>query len=896
MRKKPQEFGFGVRDVQASPVDTFSPEVVQKPQASRASGYAAGLSQLSQTLAGMAKQNRAFDDDTLEPLASAVFEMRKEGKSEAQIQKEVAESGITTQRVLKRIRKAGSFDAFLDPAFRITYDELQGDDLAMQAEASFAELDNVARDRWAGVDVNSDIEQVTADIQAMYSTVAEDLSTGLSPFALATFRKRTEASINRRVAESRAKGVRIQEQHYANLAVQKQGEPMNAFIVEDGDGDRMRDTMQSLFKVNWPNVAAADQEPALLALIDQADSSLLLADKQDILIPEDEDHQAEIQEFLDSLEESLPEEAGAFTSVTKALTDLRSKHTRNRMQVAQYKNANQRLNRPDVVDLKSAAIENLDKLSGEEDFSEEAFNKSFLVVREDFAALRSATREERDALAEKYGVPAEDLKFYLDYSLEYYRDRAKDMKDERRIDLSDARSEEDRQRRLDRMDKADMEEEQQKNFDSIMLDLGAVTDAKDFKDIKARVLRDMDNEDLSSEQKRKLKIAFRNFEEFAPQRQAVINATAESVGSIFSEIQENYQTAQDGTVDTNKRLSARQVTRIRNSLNDFHSQAVMELSSEPNFVVEAQNNPMQYAARVTERTRELYEKSLASEVVSGFTAPDVGFSVVHGTAQPAGMSFEQNGVYTPLSQATALDLLNRRMLQSTLPSSDDAAAQKLVADTVKAVPAFERFPKVVEFLREGNYVDVRGDKRKVRGEVRSFVKTIKPLLETARGDDAAASEAKTLLEDLILDSGVVGMERDTTDLMDEILEELGGDELLADAAAAGGRYVKEANTIKEAFEGLSEVLDFGTSYSSASDALRVRLYEFQPSGKYYGIYNSQDGTLNTDWSQGGLSFNDAVQDFSIWFQQSVGRPPSDTEVVTGLIGQSQIINDPTGDN
>ena len=62
MRKQPQEFGFGVRGVQASPVDTFSPEVVQKPRAARGQAVSQGLSNLSQTLAGMAQQNRKYDD------------------------------------------------------------------------------------------------------------------------------------------------------------------------------------------------------------------------------------------------------------------------------------------------------------------------------------------------------------------------------------------------------------------------------------------------------------------------------------------------------------------------------------------------------------------------------------------------------------------------------------------------------------------------------------------------------------------------------------------------------------------------------------------------------------------------------------------------------------------
>lgn len=898
MRKKPQEFGFGVRDVQASPVDTFSPEVVQKPQASKASGYAAGMAQLSQTLAGMSKQNRAFDDDTLEPLASAVFEMRKEGKSDAQITKEVSESGLTTQRVLKRIRKAGSYDAFLDPAFRITYDELQGDDAAVQAEASFAELDNVARDMWAGVDVNSDVEQVAADIQAMYSQVASDLSSDLSPFALGVFRKRAEASINRRVAEARAKGVRIQEQHYANLAVQQLNDPQVAFIVEDGDGDRMKSSFEELFKQNWPNVAQADQESALLTFIDQADSNLSLADRQDILIPEDGDHQAEIQEFIDALEESLPEESGAFTSVTKALTDLRTKYTRNRMQVAQYQSAGRRLDKPEASDMNSVALNNLSKLSGEEEWTEEALNKAALVVRKDFSALRSATREERDALAEKYGVPAEDLKYYLDHSLSKYLQEAETLKRSRRGDVQEARSAEAHQLGKDRMSKQELEDSQKENYESYMLDLQAVTDEQSLGEFVSRLSGELGADTLSPLQKKSLQRAVRNFEEFAPQRQAVVNATAESVNSIFGEIQENYQTTQDGTVDENKRFTSRQAASIRNDLNAFHNQAVLEISSEPNFVVEAQNNPGQFSARVTERTRELYEQRVASEIVDGFTAPDVGFSVVHGTAQPAGMSFEQGGVYTPLNQATAQELLNRRMLQSPLPGTEPDVAQKLVADAVKAVPAFERFPKAMEFMRAGSYVDVKGDKRKIHGEIRSFVKAVRPLLETARGDGPGAQEAKDLLEDFILDSGVVGMEMDTTDLMDEILSEFEGDDFQVSPVAhpTERRYSKEAAAVKGTFEDLAEVLDFGTSYSSASDAMRVRLAEFQPSGKYYGIYNSQDGTLNTDWSQGGLSFNDAVQDYSIWFQQAVGRPPSNTEVVTGLIGQSQIINDPTGAN
>ena len=78
MRKKPQEFGLGVREVQASPVDTFSPEVVMKPQAARGGAVGAGLQQLSQTLAGMGQQNRQFDDSTLKPLAQAVHTLRQQ--------------------------------------------------------------------------------------------------------------------------------------------------------------------------------------------------------------------------------------------------------------------------------------------------------------------------------------------------------------------------------------------------------------------------------------------------------------------------------------------------------------------------------------------------------------------------------------------------------------------------------------------------------------------------------------------------------------------------------------------------------------------------------------------------------------------------------------------------
>lgn len=896
MRKKPQEFGFGVRDVQASPVDTFSPEVVMRPTPSRGAATGAALSSLSQTLAGVAQQNKQFDDGTLEPLAQAVFEMRKAGKTDSQIAKEVSESGITTERVMKRIRKAGSYDAFLDPAFRISYDELQGDDIAVQAEASFAALDNVARDMWAGIDVNSDVEQVTADIQAMYSEVASDLSKGLSPFALTAFRKRADASINRRVAESRAKGTRIQEQHYANLAVQELNSPMGSFITEDGDGERMKAAMQEGFKKNWPNVAVADQESALLTFISMADSNLEQADKQDILIPEESDHQAEIQEFIDALEESLPEDAEAFTSVTKALTELRTKHTRNRMQVAQYENSNRRLNQPEAADMAMVAIGNLSKLSGEDDFTEEANEKAAVVVRKDMAILRSATREERDVLAEKYGVPAEDLKYYLDNSLKTYLNDAESLRRVRRGGIQEAASAEARQQSKDRRSQEEQDRRHKENFESYMVDLQAVRDEKDLKALAAKAAAESGQDSLSVVDKKKLNLAIRNYTEFAPQRQAVATASADSVGSIYAELLERHQTAQDGSVDKNKEFTARQAASIRNDLRNFQGQAILEISSDPNFVTEAQNNPGQYADRVTERTRELYEQSVASEVVNGFTAPDVGFSVVHGTAQPAGMSFEQGGVYTPLSQATALALVNHRMLDSTLPGNYPEAAQNLVKHTVKAVPAFERFPEVVNFLRERNYVDVRGDKRKVRSEVMSFVKTVKPLLEMAQGDDEAAYEAASMLEDLILDSGVVGMELDTVDLMDSLLEELGGDELLSDAAAAGGRYTQESRKIKETFEGLAEALDFGTSYSSASDAMRVRLSEFQPSGKYYGIYNSSDGTLNTNWSQGGQSFNNAVQDYSIWFQQAVGRPPSDTEVVTGLIGQSQIINDPTGAN
>lgn len=900
MRKQPQEFGFGVRGVQASPVDTFSPEVVQKPRAARGQAVSQGLSNLSQTLAGMAQQNRQYDDSTLEPLANAVFELRKAGKTDAQIAKEVSESGMTSQRVLARIRKAGSFDAFTDPAFRITYDELQGDDAAVAAEASFAALDNVARDMWAGISVDSDVEQVAADIEAMYARVAEEHAKGLSPFGLSAFRKRAEVSVQRRVAEARAKGQRIQEQHYANLSVQRTTDPMSAFIEEDGDGTKMEESLRQVWKETWPNVAAPDQEQALLTYIDAASEALALADQQELLIPEDPEHADEIEEFIDAIEASMPEEAQAFSSVSLALTKLRKENTRTRMQMAAYRKSQTRLRGPEEFDLKLTAIQNLPKLSESEDLDELAYAKASAVVRSDIEALRGATSEELDALAEKYEVDRADLKQHLVKHLELYEKEKDAAKSERLGDEARDRELARYNRAVERDNRAEVEKRQQEKYDSLLLSIGAATDQKALDEAGRALASVAGTDQISQLQKQQLQLAFDRAQTFAPQRQAVANAAAGSVGAILEDYQTAYATDVDGDVDPNKKLPPGKVSRIRERLEQYRDQAILEITQEPNFRQNADTNPSQYTARVAARTRELFEQDEAMRTVEGQAEPEVGFSVMHGTVRPAGISMNTNGRYTPLMQETARQVLNGNMLQSALPSTDPNAAQELVDAGVKAVPGFEALPRVVDLIAQGEFIDLKGDKRKIRTEVRQLLKVARPLvdraMETKDGRPTpAAVVARDMLEDFVLDSGVVSMETEAVDVVDALRDKMGGEDILADAKE-DYRYNQEVSQIQTFFDDLAGVLDFGSTFTSADDALRVRLAEFQPTGKYYGIYNATEGRLNTKWSEGTYTFQDAVDDYGIWLESVTGRKPSYIEIQRGLISQSQIINDPTGAN
>ena len=884
MRKQPQEFGFGVRGVQASPVDTFSPEVVQKPRAARGQAVSQGLSNLSQTLAGMAQQNRKYDDSTLQPLANAVYTMREEGKSDAQIEKAVSTQGLTSARVLSRIRKGGGFDAFTDPAFRITYDELQGIGKVEDAVIAMAEVDQVARNLAAGLGIDDDPEEMMAQVEALYNEAISGVKKGLSPFALAAFNGKVNPMLTDRSLKAIQAGRRAQEVDYANLTATDVLNSVDGFIGGLTNGFEMNRELVSTFKQKLGNVAPQDVPAFLSTVISGLEARLEVAASSN-MIPEE--HQDDIEELFEAFEDAIPEDVlDANPEAQTQLNGVKAKYYRTEEDLENYRARGERRNSLSSAEINNIAVAQLSAVH-EGDFGayndlgkvEEALNYTRALQ----SRLQDMPAEDRATLAERLRVPEDQLDEVVGQLSNDYARRSSEIRGEERSSLLFDQSQQDRLSQLDERARrqADKDSAEARSVYSGQIRSAGIQGRRASLEGIAQAIRgdgtltDTDRELLLQEFDliKSDPGALQQIKQLAqPSTQAAVQALVGAQeetppDSAISDLQialaaeaEDIALAMLTEPGMREKLAAGETAAIQKELND------------------------RVRARAEEFALDTFIKDPTNDALDAISIR----GLVSQSA--AGLNFE--GV--PLTNENAREGAQVILQDSLLnPTTQPKEYARLVNETVEGYKAVNNLGS--DWLMAGL---TRHDEFKGRltDEADDFMRGLEGLVDQAQDPDhAVSSSAKKAIRSIILDMGIVPMQAEGSVL--ESIRAIAGvapEEVIEE----GDYYQKEAIKFAEFFNRLQESSDFTLRFNSYEEALRYRAAEFQTNGIFHGMYDSNTGDLDTSktftsvdakGNETTLDFKDVVKITRDFLSTNIrGFNPSNQQVLDFIYRQSVI--------
>ena len=829
MRKKPQEFGFGVRDVQASPVDTFSPEVVQNPQASKASGYAAGMVQLSQTLAGMARQNKQYDDKTLEPLAQAVYELREQGKTDTQIEKEVSESGLTTARVIKRVRKHGGFDAFTDPAFRLTYAELEGAGAATAVETSMSALDGTIEKMMTGLKITDDPEVAVAEARAVLEEVAAEGGKGLDPFGFSVYQKRVSKSIDRRVAQATAKAQRTQELHAASLVVDDAQGVLDTWFSGGMDGDEMERDMVAMWKSRLDSLNPLDAPRAVQSVLSAADSYLDLAEVQGFLNPNVEQHAAEIDELLTALEGSLPdtllqENPDILTDIRK----IRKAHTRTPEQQEAF-----RQSRETRFALKPFEIANLsDRLFDEfgqdgsgnpPDQSAENYEKAAGVVTDLIKDFPNMTPEEQKVLANRMGLQhVVQVEQALAGIKSDYEARENFEVSAARADMREQHYLDDRSKRLRNEEERKVAEAQDKLTKQIVAEMSDAPDRDGIGAVYNKWKASIDT--LPAQARIQIRQSMRNMAQMPHIRKALSDRMVGPMETAVAEYESQWlQENSEGKLVSP--MSGFDSARLRQIAGEVKGELIGNLVGQPGIVETLSEDPDALNKRMAEEFPARLREALANERLYGMGSPVPPLDTILKKHNPVGLMYDTGAVNSENIGLYARDFAETHPLLE----NNTVGKVRVAKAYAQAYNTLGRAPE----LPDTAAVDVFGTERASRDAFKSlnkFRKETKELVDLYNsadlGEKMAAMEA---FQEISWDSGQVPMSN--PDLYAERYARI------VEGLAAGEGAQK--NELVTHFESLREMADNLTIQTNGKEeAMRISFFEFQPGQIFDGIVDS----------------------------------------------------------
>ena len=830
MRKKPQEFGFGVRDVQATPVDTFSPEVVMRPTPSRGAATGAALSSLSQTLAGVAQQNKQFDDKTLEPLAQAVYAMRADGKSEAQIQKEVAESGITTSRVLKRIRKHGGFDAFTDPAFRLSYDELEGVGRAQDAETSMAAFDATAENMLAGIGIEDDRDAVVAEVEAAYREILRGASDGLSPFALSAFTPRTERSLTNRMNQAYGKAQRVQEQHAASLVVAEFQGGFDQFLNGQLDGGELGSFLEGVWKTRKDALSPLDLPRMSQSSIEAARAYLDSA--KDILNKNDPEDAADIDEFLTAFEDSFPADVlEDFPDIGTSLRELRADFTLTKTEARAFRERDKNSEVMSGAETAVAAWTNGERFGavrGDSDSMDAAARNAMSL----FHQVDDMGLQERRELSNELGLtdPSQLKTALLGFS-EIYETRGSRARQKRQQQISFERASTLFEQGQERQASTLRVQEETKAATGIISRLNMAEGLTQLDDEFSASQGELLN--LPEELQDQVFTTYRNLKANPQGRKQVLQIGAPVGAELVAKILERDRSVvagDDGPVFASNVSDARALS-LRNLVDRELQLLASEILSDEKFA-ENVMDPTIYSDRIAAELEPRVEEALLQREMYG-TGGLPAVDDITGVPRPVGWVVDGGSVSRENITATSSALAAEAF-------PDSSGMQKRYGNGVKeAYETRDNLRGLPGFTAEGLTGSLG---REGRDALNSYIESTEALVSLYQGTPEESQAAIDAWRLISRDSGMLSMLRnEMVGALDTVIQNLEGV-----SGEAESLYRKDAvehlKTLREMSARVS------TRTSGKEEAMSIKFQEFQPGGAFSGILTDQQ-QINPDFKR-----------------------------------------------
>lgn len=906
MRKKPQEFGMGVRDVQASPVDTFSPEVVMQPTPSRGAATGAALSSLSQTLAGMAQQNKQFDDKTLNPLAHAVHAMRKENPAitDEEISQKVAESGLTTSRVINKIRKAGGFDAFTSPEFRILYDELQGTSAFESARVSLDSVDQPAHNLAAGYGykqapdgtlIPDDIDTLRAELYALYSEAHKGNRSGLKgPLQTGVYDERISKEIDRHVEKALAVGRRSQEIDYQNRLVSELGNPVRGVL----DGSEKSPESAAIgvagtLKMHMANVPKPDREKVLTAWLGNVDAQLDAFAANNPPHKHQEDFR-DVFQVVEAALESIPAQVLAASPATdRKLDEVRAKYLMDSNTIERLEARDQSINAsPPAATMTRAlgligSVDNWKNTDTVRAALEEAQNVQ--------VELFNASDEKRAAVAEKYGVDVSEVDEVAQRMTHAYQSRLDKLE-------GDAERGEDRDWKITSRDwTLEQRTQSEKEYQKKNLKEASEAKASDYTTMIVSATSDRSADELD-----RILMTVADDETLRPEdRNGLISriTIAKEMDPVMGLLKQPgamaVQTVVAGLLKEGETPPSQEAAgQLQSKVGTLAENITNQMLGEPRwFEALKAGNVQEFSEEMGKRLKTSAESyvydTLATSpqetLLDAVDMPGRGAAGLLTTAGDAALTTDNVG-----SNVGALLKDARTRTESTMPAYERLASTAVTS--FKAVQTIAPADVSSGFLYQN---PLTGAASLSPGGYQ-FQRALKAHLELTEEGGALAEDSRDSLRRVLLDSGLISL-ANPRGLM------LGGLRPIIDAGAEKSGVIPERQKAEREFfellDSAQEQLDSPLFFQSLDEAMQFRPREFQQGGTFFGLYNSDTDSLNTDATftvkdTSGVSrtwgFTDVFEHTRSFLQESIIGVPkgqiTDKFVYDYLYAQSTSVN------
>lgn len=892
-----QEFGYGVSNVQAQEVSAYQAEVVRRESGQTARGLSqvsAGLGQLSQAAQREQKELSKNDDKQLNALAEAYHALKDEGITGSAAELKLSETGMTSDRIKRKLARAGGIDNLREPAFRYRLSELDGQTAWYQAKSSLDLIDDEVVKLLAGMglteeDANGNVipvnvEDYEARAAAMYEAALSDIEGDLEkdPLSLATFKKNSIPDVAARVTAAKKQARRVREVDYARQTGESLLNGLDMFFSGKDtwghpvDGDVIGNIFESIWKANYPNVAEQDKGALASSFVASVGAEVGRRVAEGTINPYTADGSEDLEELFDAIEASLPPDMEAdHREVFDQLEKLRAEFATTELErvgheVGAYDTR---------MRFRNMGLKPTERLPVE--YSREAVLSS-LTDREDPDEIKASVKEmetlwksgkdspeKRAEMAEFLSTefhqvdPADAPKVFLALMEEL---RETGYRAEERQYVLDTRdkSEQDRQETKDRRQKDAADKESADTLTQVVnaLQADSVRTGKVSTSTLNRLQPLVDS--LNDTDRSKYGLVLTQVTENPELPKSIRNLVASGRDTFRSVFAEQNQTAGEGNQSV-PTYSAQQLARVDELYAQAEEQVLNESIGDPNLASRIREEPErvkgELLASINDRAKSLMAQDVTNRQANATLSAEQSFDAI----PLAGRSLPDVGRIT---KENFLAVVPEVLHRSGLYAGDPQGAQMLTQTMANSLEYLNR-PEIArgDFASGiartiSNPKEVLGNgKRRDHKAPLAFEKAVKPLVEQFQSADQAESDAAAFaLNYLLISNGMIGMGDDGTQFRDYMTAASEALDAKADALprTASKATVDYYRKRAEVYADLA-LVPFDVTAPTFEKALLYKAPEFAPGGKFYGIYLDGKDDLNFDWQAGDENYQTAVE-------------------------------------